>query len=115
MLELLEKEGLTERSRILGDTLLSGLLEGLRDVSHVGEVRGSGLFVGVELVEPGGVDPMVGGAVRVVAEALRRGILLLPAGAQGHVVEFSPPLVLTEEQMAWAVPELVGMVRGLSA
>jgi 4-aminobutyrate aminotransferase-like enzyme len=115
MLELLEKEGLTERSRVLGDTLLSGLLEGLRDVSHVGEVRGSGLFVGVELVEPGGLDPMVGGAVRVVEEALRRGILLLPAGAQGHVVEFSPPLVLTEEQMAWAVPELVGMIRGLSA
>ena len=115
MLEILEKEELVERSRTVGDTLLSALREGLQDVPHVGEVRGSGLFLGVELVEPGGLDPMVGGAVRVAEEALRRGILLLPAGAQGHVVELSPPLVLTEEQTTWAVPELVGMIRDLSA
>ena len=57
---------------------------------------------------------MVGGAVRLAEEALRRGILLLPAGAKGNVVELSPPLVLTEEQVSWAVPELVGMIRGLA-
>lgn len=115
MLALLESDGLVERSRTLGEKLLVELREGLQDVAHVGEVRGSGLFLGVELVEPGGLDPLVRGAVRVAEEGLRRGILLLPAGAQGHVVELSPPLVLTEEQASWVVPDLVGLIRNLSA
>jgi len=114
MLGLLESDGLVERSRTLGEKLLFELREGLQDVAHVGEVRGSGLFLGVELVEPGGLDPLERGAVRVAEEGLRRGILLLPAGAQGHVVELSPPLVLTEDQASWVVPELVGVIRDLS-
>ena len=114
MLALLESDGLVERSRTLGEKLLFELREGLQDVAHVGEVRGSGLFLGVELVEPGGLDPLERGAVRVAEEGLRRGILLLPAGAQGHVVELSPPLVLTEDQASWVVPELVGVIRSLS-
>lgn len=115
LLALLESDGLVERSRTLGEKLLVELREGLQDVAHVGEVRGSGLFLGVELVEPGGLDPLDGGAIRVAEEALKRGILLLPAGAEGHVVELSPPLVLTEEQASWVVPELVGLIRNLSA
>lgn len=115
LLALLESDGLVERSRTLGEKLLVELREGLQDVAHVGEVRGSGLFLGVELVEPGGLDPLDGGAIRVAEEALKRGILLLPAGAEGHVVELSPPLVLTEEQASWVVPDLVGLIRNLSA
>ena len=103
-----------ERSRTLGEELLVELREGLQDMPHVGEVRGSGLFLGVELVEPGGLDPLERGAIRVAEEALKRGILLLPAGAEGHVVELSPPLVLMEEQASWVVPELVGLIRDLS-
>lgn len=115
LLALLESDGLVERSRTLGEKLLVELREGLQDVAHVGEVRGSGLFLGVELVEPGGLDPLDGGAIRVAEEALKRGILLLPAGAEGNVVELSPPLVLTEEQASWVVPDLVGLIRNLSA
>jgi len=114
MLEVLETEKLVERSSVLGERFLSGLREGLQGLSHVGEVRGIGLFLGVELVVPGGLDPLAGGAVRAAEEALKRGILVLPAGAEGHVLELSPPLVLTEEQAAWAVAELVGLVGALS-
>lgn len=113
MLDLLEKEDLVERSRRHGQALLEDLRSELEGVPHVGEVRGRGLFLGIELVKPGSLYPMAGGAARVAEEALKRGILLLPAGAEGHVVELSPPLVLSREQREWVVPELAGRVRGL--
>jgi 4-aminobutyrate aminotransferase-like enzyme len=113
LLGLLKSGELVARSRMLGDRLLGALREGLQDLPHVGEVRGRGLFLGAELVQPGGLDPLQGGAVRIAEEALKRGILLLPAGAHGHVVELSPPLVLTDEQVAWMVPELVRLIQDL--
>jgi 4-aminobutyrate aminotransferase-like enzyme len=75
-------------------------------------VRGRGLFLGVELVEGGSLDALPGAAVRVCEAALGRGILLLPAGARGHVVEISPPLVLAEDQVSWVVPQLVELIGG---
>jgi len=107
----LERGHLVERSRELGALLLEGLREGLADVPEVAEIRGRGLFVGVELADPRTLRPLAGAAVRLAEEALRCGILVLPAGAEGHVLELSPPLVLTREQVDWAVPELVRLTR----
>lgn len=112
-LDLLEKGDLVDRSRKVGGWMLEALKEDLGGLPRVGEVRGRGLFLGIELVRPGTLDPLEGGAVRVAELALKRGILLLPAGAQGHVVELSPPLVLGEDQAGWVLPELAEMVRSL--
>lgn len=112
-LALLEVGELVDRSRELGGWILGTLNEDLSALPHVGEVRGRGLFLGIELVRPGTLDPLSGAAVRIAQNALRRGILVLPAGAEGHVVELSPPLVLSEAQARWVVPELVGLVRGI--
>ncbi len=109
----LQSKGLVQGSRRLGGSLLELLRAGLEGVPHVGEVRGRGLFLGVELVIPGGMEPLAGGAVRVAEKALGEGLLLLPAGARGHVVELSPPLVLTEAQGEWAVARLVEIIREL--
>jgi 4-aminobutyrate aminotransferase-like enzyme len=113
-LRLLEEEELVARSRDHGEAVLAALGEGLEGVPHVAEVRGRGLFIGIELVEPGTLNPLPGAGARVSEAALKRGILLLPAGAQGHVVELSPPLVLTRDQGTWVVPELVELIRGLA-
>ena len=110
----LEKERLVERSLKEGRFLLAALAEALEGEPHVAQIRGRGLFLGVELVRRGTMEPLEGGAVRVAEEALKRGILILPAGARGHVVELSPPLVLTREQGEWMVPELVEIIRCLA-
>jgi 4-aminobutyrate aminotransferase-like enzyme len=77
----------------------------------VAEVRGRGLFLGVELRDPDTGGPLEGGAVRVAEAALREGLLVLPAGERGEVLEISPPLVLTEDQIRWAVPVLAALFR----
>ncbi|MFO8173116.1 MAG: aspartate aminotransferase family protein [Longimicrobiales bacterium] len=112
-LTLLEKGGLADRSLEEGRFLRAALGEALEGEPHVAQVRGRGLFLGVELVRAGTLEPLAGGAVRVAEEALKRGILLLPAGARGHVVELSPPLVLTREQGEWVVPKLVDIIRSV--
>ncbi len=76
---------------------------------QVSEVRGRGLLVGVDLRHPGSTTPIKEGAVRAATLALREGILVLPAGVAGHVLELSPPLVITEEQLDWAVARLRGI------
>jgi 4-aminobutyrate aminotransferase-like enzyme len=90
-LNVLGETGAVGRARKLGKRILDALTAGLAGYSVV-EVRGRGLLIGVELA--GG--PGIGAAV--AREALRRGVILLPAGARGEVVELAPPVTLTDAQ-----------------
>jgi 4-aminobutyrate aminotransferase/(S)-3-amino-2-methylpropionate transaminase len=69
------------------------------DHPHVGEVRGRGMLMGMEMVrdrESRAPAPELAG--RLVVEGLRRGVLLLGGGIYGNVLSLSPPFVLTDEQ-----------------
>jgi 4-aminobutyrate aminotransferase-like enzyme len=91
-LEALKEEELAARAEELGLRLLQGLKARLAGLPGVREVRGRGLFVGVELEQ-------AGAGAAVSAEALQDGLIVLPAGARGEVVELSPPLVITEAEV----------------
>jgi len=111
LLAEMESGDLVTRSRELGLELVRWLRDELAGVPEVAEVRGRGLFVGVELADPGTMEPLAGAASVVAGRALGRGILVLPAGRVGHVLELSPPLVITREQLQWATVELGGIIR----
>jgi len=110
MLDLLDG-GLGARAERVGDTLFRKLREALSGVSGVGEVRGKGLLIGVELVGSGGREPRIGAGAAVAEAALSEGLLLLPAGDEGHVVELSPPACLTRSQTDFVVSRLASVVR----
>lgn len=110
-LEELEGGQLVERSRVLGRSFRLELRRALRGLPSVKEVRGRGLFLGVEFQDPLTKAPLAGAGARIAAKALGEGLLVLPAGPQAEVLELSPPLVLTEGQMAWAVPVLADLCR----
>ncbi len=95
-LRVLEEEGLVERSAVLGQWLL----DALRAIPspHVREVRGRGLFVGVVL------RPQAGGARRFCEALLERGLLCKET--HEHVIRLAPPLVITQEQLVWAVEQV---------
>jgi 4-aminobutyrate aminotransferase-like enzyme len=103
-LDVLVDEGLAERARVLGKLLLTGLTRGLEGVDEVVEVRGRGLLIGIELAA-------AGSAVAIAERALRAGLILLPAGERGEVLELAPPAVLTETQADHAVDAAVERVR----
>ncbi len=103
---------LVERSAELGARILERLRASLGEVPCVGEVRGLGMMIGVELVrdrqsrEP--APELVG---RVVVEALRRGVLVLGGGIHGNVLSLSPPFTITEEQCWAAIGMLEEIIR----
>jgi 4-aminobutyrate aminotransferase/(S)-3-amino-2-methylpropionate transaminase len=97
-----------------GARLLGPLRQRLSAVARVGDVRGVGLLAAVELVEEDGVTPASGAGARVASAALRRGLMVLPAGESGEVVELTPATVVTDEQIDFAVEVIVDSIRGIA-
>jgi 4-aminobutyrate aminotransferase len=64
----------------------------------IGEVRGKGLMIGVELVEPGGTAPDPKAAAAVLEETKKEGLLVGKGGMYGNVLRIAPPLTLTEAE-----------------
>jgi 4-aminobutyrate aminotransferase len=98
-LDYLEDEGLQSNAERVGKLLLEGL-DDLRDRHElVGDVRGKGLMVGVELVvDKASKAPNPAAAAAVMEGCRERGVLVGKGGMHGSVLRLSPPLVLTEEE-----------------
>ncbi len=93
---VLEEERLPERAAEIGAVFAHGLRELQAEFpDQIADVRGRGLMLGIEMASP----PL---ALSLVPAALRQGLILLPAG-DGRVLEFIPPLIITESQMAWCL------------
>ena len=73
-------------------------------------MRACGLMIGVELVTTDGL-PSKGSAARVAEAALGQGLILLPAGEYGHVVELTPSAFLTEAQVNHSVDVLSSLIK----
>jgi adenosylmethionine-8-amino-7-oxononanoate aminotransferase len=109
VLERLQERNLVEASRVKGEQLRGLLREALAGCETVGDVRGAGLLVGVELVrerESKEPFPREFGAVQRVADAARRRGLLVYSGTgmangrDGDAIMLGPPFVIAEQQLA---------------
>jgi 4-aminobutyrate aminotransferase-like enzyme len=99
-LDVVVEERLVERSARLGAHALATLNSGLAGAPHVGDVRGRGLFIGIELV--GGQDRRTPDPDRCagVVRALRdRGVIVGRGGRHGSVIKVSPALVIEEADL----------------
>jgi 4-aminobutyrate aminotransferase-like enzyme len=106
------RDRLWERSADLGSRLLQRLREGTGDHPSVGQVRGSGLFIGIELVRDRATkapDPDAAAAVR--ARAFDGGVVVALAGRYEQVVKISPPLMIDETQANEAVDVVIDAIR----
>jgi putrescine---pyruvate transaminase len=110
-IEIIESEGLVERAAIMGRRLLAGV-EGLRDLSVVGDVRGLGMMCGIELVsDRDAKTPALGLGGRITREALARGLLprIRPGSADppvGDTICLAPPLMTPAETLD-RIPEIL--------
>ena len=82
-----------------GERLRVVLSRELEGVPTAGGIRGRGLMLGIPVLDRGTGETLPDGGARVAERALARGVLVLPAGDRGEVVEITPPAVLTDEQM----------------
>jgi 4-aminobutyrate aminotransferase len=93
-LDYLERHDLQSNARTIGAQLMSGLQEIAAGSAVVGDVRGKGLMIGVELVEPGSTVPAPAAAARAMEETRSRGLLVGKGGLHGNVLRIAPPLTL---------------------
>ena len=95
VLDVIDSEGLMERAQVLGQRLMEGLHALREDCDLIGDVRGQGLFVGIELVRDRNTkQPAAAEAHQVVNAAKHAGILLSTDGPQHNVIKIKPPLAL---------------------
>ncbi len=106
VMRYLKEHRVTEHAAAMGERLREHLSILQRDYPQLGDVRGRGLMLGVELVDPAGTPDALGHppqhqrlAPLVQRECLKRGLILELGGRHGSVVRFLPPLVITAAQI----------------
>ena len=100
VLDVIEAEGLREHAAQLGRRLLAELKRRKGRCDAIGDVRGTGLFAGVEWVsDQAAKTPDRHGALNVVEKLKDKGFLTGAAGAFGNVVKIRPPLVVQRDDV----------------
>lgn len=103
-LAVLEEEKLAERAAELGGWALARLREATEGLSSVRECRGLGLMIGIECRDRET-------AVKVCAEALGQGFILLPSGDRGEVLSITPPLTIGSGALELGLDTLARLLR----
>ena len=112
-LEIMEEEGLPERSAMMGERLRKNLSD-LEDHPHVGQIRSKGLLFGIEMVDdkeskqPAGADTVT----KIIASCKKRGLIVGRNGDTvpgfNNVLTLCPPLNITDEDLSLIAETLKG-------
>lgn len=112
-LEIIQRDNLVEHANIAGQYLRMGLEKIQSRVNCIAEVRGKGLMLGVEIKDPSGAlnkfgEPQSDGALtlRIQRAALERGLMVEKGGRDGSVIRFLPPIIISFEQIDFALRTL---------
>jgi 4-aminobutyrate aminotransferase / (S)-3-amino-2-methylpropionate transaminase / 5-aminovalerate transaminase len=97
VIQMIEDEKLVERAAHVGSILFESLNALQKKYPIIGEVRGRGAMVAMELVHAGTKDPNPEAMAKVIKYCQSKGVLILTAGTYGNVIRFLPPVVITDE------------------
>jgi len=101
-IKVIEEEGLLENAKKVGTVFMDRMKELARTYEFIGDVRGLGLFLGVEIVEDKNSKteaPQT--AAKIVQKALEKGVIIAKSGIGevGNVLKIKPPLSMTVSEM----------------
>ena len=112
VIEILERDRIPARAAHMGALFTRGLLDLQKQHPQIGDVRGPGLFIGVEMVrDPETKEPAPTEAKRIVEEAWKRGVILACASALPNVVKIKPPLIIKEAEVATVLEVLADCLK----
>jgi len=112
VIEILERDRIPENAARMGAIFTRGLRDLQKQYPQIGDVRGPGLFIGVELVkDPQTKEPAPAEAKRIVEEAWKRGVILAVASALPNVIKIKPPLIIEEAEVTFALDVLADCLK----
>lgn len=112
-LEYLLSHDLQSNAQQMGNLISDGLRSAVRHLPAIGDIRGKGLMIGVELVEPSTFKPDPATTTRVVEEARTLGLLIGRGGLRGNVLRIAPPLSLNETEAKEGTERLVAALHAV--
>lgn len=101
---------LQNNADVIGRRLMDAMRSRFADSLVVGEIRGSGLMIGVELVKPGTKDPDVATTLSIMEDARTAGLLVGRGGLYGNVLRVTPPMTVSVEDADAAVEILTTVI-----
>ncbi|MBB6570991.1 4-aminobutyrate--2-oxoglutarate transaminase [Kribbella sandramycini] len=107
-IETIEADGLVERARRIEELIKSRLQKAQAEDDRIGDIRGRGGMIAVELVQPGTAVPAPELAKAVATAAHQQGVIVLTCGTYGNVLRFLPPLTISDELLIEALDIVVG-------
>ncbi|MDR2564957.1 MAG: 4-aminobutyrate--2-oxoglutarate transaminase [Bifidobacteriaceae bacterium] len=111
VLDVIERDGLVRQARVIGEVLRTRL-EAIQEWDpRVGEVRGRGAMMAIELVDPATKAPAAALAKAVAARCIAAGVVTLTCGTYGNVIRFLPPLTISGELLTDAMDVLAEALR----
>lgn len=102
-IQFMERENLCNHTSAMGNYAKSRIRDMIGRNPHVGDVRGLGLMIGIELVQNESQVPAAAEAEAVRESCYRRGLLIGVGGVDGNVIRFQPPLVISKSQIDQAL------------
>ncbi|MBI4942511.1 MAG: 4-aminobutyrate--2-oxoglutarate transaminase [Actinobacteria bacterium] len=108
----IEQHDLVARARLIENIMVGRLTELQARFPQIGEVRGRGAMIAVEIVKPGTTDPDAAETSRVSAACHQAGLVTLTCGTYGNVLRFLPPLVIGEDLLREGLDILEGAFAG---
>ena len=112
-IETMGKEDLPAAARQIGDIMLPRLRELAAAYPVIGDVRGRGAMLAVELVQPGSLVPDAAAAAQVAKSCHAAGLVVLTCGTYGNLLRFLPPLVIGEQLLTEGLSILADAFAGL--
>ena len=99
VLEVFEEEGLVEKAAVLGQKLKERFEKWQQQFEIIGEIRGLGAMLGLELVKGESRDPAADEAKQLVNFCYEKGLVILACGSYGNIIRILAPFVITDAQL----------------
>lgn len=100
VLRAIQTDGTQERAKVMGQLLREQLLQLKKDKPVIGDVRGQGLMIGVDVVkDPGTREPSPETAARIAEGAKSRGVIVGRGGTHGNILRINPPMCIDENDI----------------
>ena len=110
-IKFMEELDLAARAREIEEQFFTRMRKLQAEVPAIGDIRGRGAMVAIELVKAGGIEPDMDLTKKIAADCLSAGVLILTCGTYGNVIRLLPPLVISDELLAEAFDVLEGAIR----